>query len=340
VAHGGSMVWGTEGGKSNIKISAIGNPPKIASTTDDLDDDTRGATFTMADNFADEPVAMLSVADGLFVFGSDGVYAMQGKVPISMTPPKKFTQGLGIISPRACGVFVDNGGNPSAIYIDKNQQVWLLKIVNGLSEFGIRAERFDERIEELVRTWLTQTSSPNAEDLAIVQDRANDSLHICYQTRQIVLSRQGLIDGQRQWVRHTYSSTWKLFTAENEKFWSINSTGQIHQLQNGTTDNGTPISDLFWTSAQFAAENRRVARVAVEREDNSLAVGVTVISTRSPDVTTTTAQTISGNVRHARFPVSQQGWRHKFKLILSNPSAVISRAVIEEYRGSGRRYDQ
>jgi hypothetical protein len=337
VAHGGSVVWGGEGGRGNIKISAIGNPPKIYSETDDLDDDTRGATYTLADNFGDEPVSMLSVSDGLFIFGSEGVYAMQGTRPTGMTPPKRFTQGLGIISPNACAVFVDNGGNPSALYIDKAQQVWILQIVNGVSEYGLRAERFDVRVEGLVRNWLTQTDSPSSEDLTIIQDRANDAVNICYQTRMLVLSRRNLLQNQRQWVRHVYPSTWKYFTAETEKFWSINSTGQIHQLMLGSTDNGTAISSPFWKSGDFAGQNRRVARVAVEREDMSKPLSVEITSTRSAAGAVTSTTTISASTRYGRFGPTQQGFRHSFKVNLTDITAVITRVVIEEYSPSSRR---
>lgn len=337
VAHGGSIVWGGEGGKENIKISAIGNPGAIASLTDDLDDATRGATFTMADNFADEPVAMLSIADGLFIFGGKGVYAMQGLVPTQMTPPKKFTQGLGIISPKACAVFVDNGGNPSAIYIDVNQQIWLLQIVNGLSEYGLRSQRFDSRVEGLCRSWLTQVDTPTGEDLAIVQDRANDAVHICYQGRMLVLSRRALISGERQWVRHAYSSTWKRFAAEDSRFWAISSTGAISQMQKGTTDNGVAIASAYWESGDMKGPFRRLSRVMVDKEVSTKTVTVTATADNVPGSPVVSSAVIGSNVRHGRFPTTQLGFRHRVKVALTSIDAVITRLVIEEYGPLGRK---
>lgn len=110
---------------------------------------------------------------------------------------------------------------------------------------------------------------------------------------------------------------------------ALRSSGHIDELEwdhsNGSyiegvnRDGGRPMPDGFWESQEFRGGNRRLNMVGLDKGADD-AVDVTAECDRG-----SSTQTLSAGDRHARFPVTQQGYSHKVRIEVTEDTDGIER---------------
>lgn len=211
----GGMVYLYPGGKENIKYSAVGDAERLYLSTDPITDTNRAATYSMADNFADEPVGGVQAGDAAFIAGLEGVYSQTGDYPASMSPSRKLPGSYGCAGTFALARWVSDGGEPGIVYLDRyGRGVWFY----GQSQ-AFQADQSGRPIEvsaavrDEFRRFLIDEQQAEFGDLDLAQgrvavDEASGDLWILIKRRAMVLTAPSLVDGTRQWLRHEFEATY------------------------------------------------------------------------------------------------------------------------------------
>ena len=112
----GWMVWFYKAGFENVRHSRVGDPENQEDLNNTLQDGdgNRAATYSLADNFSDQPLGGVQAADALIILGSQGVYAQVGDSPSSMTPTKKLPGSFGCVGYDAFARWKTDAGGPGA----------------------------------------------------------------------------------------------------------------------------------------------------------------------------------------------------------------------------------
>jgi hypothetical protein len=90
-------------------------------------------------------------------------------------------------------------------------------------------------------------------------------------------------------------------------------------IEGTNRDGGRQMPDGFWESQEFRGGNRRLNMVGLDKGADD-AVDVTAECDRG-----SSTQTLSAGDRHARFPVTQQGYSHKVRIEVSEDTDGIER---------------
>jgi len=345
----GWVVWGYKGGYQNIRHSQVGNPLGLANSTTDIEDDeTRGATFSLADNFGDDPIAMFPAGDALIILGSLGVYAQVGITPSTMTPPKKLPGSIGAKNQFACCRWKDDYGNPGVAYLSREgDSVWFVRVDDGFDGEGNGQQVIEitKDIRGKIRSYLYDEQDLELDTLGhgvrMGVDEAQDALWIIYDARALVWRRPSLIDGQRQWEAYEYNLieptsyiNYIAFTSKYRMRWQRR-TGELDEVEwNSSTnawitgalkDSTGARPSIYWESKTINGPNRRIDLVTVDKDTAADTPTITVTSDRQ-----TTSKTLTTLKRGIRFGMLQQGWNHKFKIALQDAGGPIRQLTWDE----------
>lgn len=353
----GWVVWGYKDGYQNIKHSRVGEPLAQESDTDLEDDLNRGATFTLADNMHDAPIAMHQAGDALVILGTYGVYVQWGDRPSNMTPPVKIQAESGIINPFASCMWSDDKGAPTVMYMDRHRTgiygVQLVpyqsgKVVEITS--GVR-NKFD---------WLT-SSGTYASSVRLISNPEDNSLWVVCRTKAMVLRRPNLLDRKRAWEFYEYNMPTATDSSKEPYLAMLtcipdvpmmiasvqeeggDTGGRIVKLESSyvpgsgpTTyafcDGGEVPPQAYWTSKTFDGPNRRINHVELSKEDEENETTIRCVSTRA-----TNDITIMPGQRTGRFGFDQQGWKHTFTIYVDPDDAYVESMVVEEFLPQGAR---
>lgn len=225
-----SVCWLYPGGSNNVRFSRYNNPIAQASDSDafrtDLgqDDDFRGINFTLAGANQDQPVCGLQVGDVALIFGSAGAYLVtdtENGLPFGFTPPKPVPGAPGIHGPEAFALFHDENGTPIVVYVAQGgESLWAVRIPTGVSLATLSAiEAFE--FSSLIRGSMDQKAFGGSflrdpEATHVYVNGKDDSLHVRYNTREVVFRRPDLKAGRRPWTFYSfntgqYADQWQKF---------------------------------------------------------------------------------------------------------------------------------
>lgn len=351
------VVWGSKGSYQNIRHSKVGNAEVLARDSDELDDETRGATFSLP---GDEPVQMHEAADSLIVLGASGVYAQSGDAPTRMTAPQRVPGTRGTAGHWSSAVWRDGGGNAGVAFVDKfGESAWFVSVASSFN--GDRAgtyvvQELTANIRGTIRSFLLDGQSiSDTSKIRVAIDEATDSLWIVAAggTRAMVLRRPSPVSGQREWELHDYTvktdksgnaatSIAFISGSPRRRLRWVRLTGEVDDIEwdssanawitGSNRDSGfaMPSNSIYWTSKTFTGPISRINRVLVERDSYSNTPTITVVSSRQ-----TSSLTLASGRRMARFGPLQKGREHKFTIKMSEADSPIRRVEVEQWGPEG-----
>lgn len=347
----GWVVWGYKGGVRNIRHSRVGSPEALHSDLDALDDDTRGADFSLADDYGDEPLSMFQAGDAVIIVGSQGVYAQVGNTPSAMTPPKKLAGSVGCANAFACCRWKDDAGNPGVAFLSRfGDAVYFATVFDNFDgENGFRMIEVTEPVRGLLHKYLLEGQGlTDFSTCRLGVHEAKDALWIVMGRRAIVLRRRTALDGARQFEPYAFAMpsatvAYLSFTARGEMRW-IRTSGEMDSVERdpGSSnyifdDDGAPIPSIYWRSKVFTGPNRRIDLVQVWRDNPDNVPSVTIDSTRLKSTDPGAYRVYSAGALGKRFSPLQQGEEHQITLTMNHGDEPYRRLVVEEIGPISRR---
>lgn len=353
----GWMVWLKATGSQNICHSRVGEPLRLASDVDPLDDDLRGATYSMADNFGDIPVCAFQAGDALIVLGQYGAYAQTGSAPSQMSPCRKIPGSFGVANQFAACRWRDEQGNPGVAFVSRNMEgAYFIQVDQSFDgDQGFRLVELSADIRPTLKAYFAQST------VRMIADDAQDALWIAAGDDALVLRRPSLVNGRRMWERYRYYETSISYLTSSTKRGKqfFDSDGDVVQLErdqtgtgyirDGATPNRLPLSsytDLtyasYWKGKDNAGPNRRVARSRIHPILTQNTNGVDLyISAEGLDRTSSVTYALYDSntvtqVRHKRFGYKAQGWQFAYQVTFGAGTqgtpdlAYIERVELEE----------
>jgi|GEM_PF-4346217 len=194
------FVWLYPGGVSNVRHSAIGDPERQYSVTDDTGDETRGANYTLADGLDDEPICGASYGAGCVIFGHDHVYVQTGSSPTGMTPCRRILGAPPIAGRFACAPLTIEGV-PGVAYVDRTMEaVWWISAAQDFAEdTQTRPIQLSAELGTFVREFLYDGQAlASVDELRMDVDVATGTLWLVMGERAILRRSTGA------WEPHSY----------------------------------------------------------------------------------------------------------------------------------------
>jgi hypothetical protein len=355
------MVWGYAGGIANVKHSRVGVPFALASTSDDAgggdlpEDQNRAATFTLSDNFADQPVSMVGTDSSLYILGGQGVYVQTGPKPYQLTPPRRVPGALGTLGLRSACQWRSENGIEGVAYVSKDaESVWFVVAQADFStgEPSYSLQELTAGIRGKLKTFLFASTAPTVDKVYIFHDQRDDALWVCYENRAMVLRRKNIFNKGRAWEFYTYNITSGTLTdwvaRQEHGLRCLKSDGSLYEAERrkstnfteitgtGRDDGGNVPADRYWESGEFFGPRRRSFRARVERRTDSEPVSVTAYTDREPSGQIIT---IAATDKYKRFGQFAMGQSHRYRLIVTEAQAGVQLLEIEE-RVVGKGYNQ
>lgn len=355
----GSMVWLYKGGSQNVRFSRVGEPLKLASDEDSEDDLAAGATFTLADNFGDEPLGGTQAGDAVMIAGVEGVHATFGNYPSQMFPFRKVAGSRGVAGKYAFCKWKDEAGQDGIAYLSRDGQVcFSIPGTFAAQEVGdtITLTQYVRDGELSPKDFLLeeQASALSLTDFSTAQvlyDERQDALWVVMGLRAMVLRRRNILDGVRYWEHYEYTTGGATVTMRygcSSPKWGLRvmrSNGKLDELEfnsntrafvsGSNSDGGSAAPAGYWESKTFKGPNQRINFVAVERDDLTDTPTVTVYSSRTP---AGTAIALASGSKGTRFLPTDQGETYRVRVSLAETYEPIRRLKIELF-AAGRRRD-
>lgn len=207
------IVWLYAGKDKNVRRSRDGVAIAQASIDDayktsiSQDDVLRGANYTLIGDFQDEPWGGVSLPGGDVILGKNNVYIsydLGDGLPSGFSHPEPCAGAPGCMGPHAFARWHDVNGLPIVVYLDSTgDQLYAVRVPRGYSPNQPIAQSTME-FGQLVRSGLNDAlfgnSVQRSEEAATVYvDPRDDSLHLRYNKRELVMRRPDLADGSRHW---------------------------------------------------------------------------------------------------------------------------------------------
>ena len=331
------MVWLYKGGRANVRHSRVGDPEKLASSYDDLNDDGRGADFTLASAFDDQPIGGAECGSVLALLGSNGVYSQTGDSPSGMTPTRKLAAAPGCAGLYAFAPFRSDRGEEGVVYVDKfGEHVWFV----GASQLFAadasgQAVKISEAIPGEVKKWLVDATGKGLSTIHVEVDEATGDLWVINWNRALVYTQSRDGESGRFWLRHHFSldapgtAGWSYFSFGPRRLWALRSTGVTNEIawnsatgayiEGANRDGGFALTNPHYEIGQFARYGHRITWVAVQRDNLSDAVTVGITTDRGGTVNVSMA----AGVRAVRGPKSAQGHWYSIRLTLAETASAV-----------------
>ena len=323
------VVWLYKTGSSNVRHSAVGEPERQYTALDDVDDQTRGANFTLAEGYSDIPLGGVQVGNSAVIFGSNGVYEQvdTGGYPAAMSPSKRLGTSFGCAGKFAFCRFRDDNGNIGAAFVDRHGSG-----VHFIYPSGSENREIDGRVIELtrdirgkLRSFLVDEQSADISKIQVFTDDAQDALWVVLGQRAMVLRRPSVVTGEREWEFYRYNTGsesgtfYRVAPSTKRRLRVIRSTGQVDELEWNSADStfiggikrdgGNFMPTGHWRSKAFNGPNRRILRLYLERERVHEPASVKVLSSRKKQ-----KYQIPAGKRYALCLPEQQGMDHEFEI--------------------------
>lgn len=354
----GWFVWLMKGGKQNVRHSKVGNPTSLANPLiDRTDDASRGADFTLSDNFGDEPFMGHQADDSLIILGNKGVYAqvsglvvvqdqsgfaMTGFVPSTFSPPKRLAKAQPCAGRFASDRWsVEN--QAGVAYLDTEGNVWWVEVTaNFDGENGYSMIELSKDIRGAIDAARSAQSLNDFSTARVLADIKKDSLWVILGKYAFVLRRPNLLSGVRLWEKYQYTNMTPTFAygafTSNYGYRFLMSDGSVSEVEwNSSTpawitgsnrENGAALAqaNCYWASRNYMGPNTRIMHVRADKVSPGDSVDVKIISDRE-----TTTKTIAANTQYAKFGMLQQGWKHQIYVYLPETCAGIRKVVCQTF---------
>jgi hypothetical protein len=270
-AFKGWAVWLYKGGFQNVRHSKVGKPLSQANDVPgaDLEDDlTRGNTFSLADNFADEPLGAVQAGDALMILGREGVYTQAGDYPSQMTPPRKIPGSMGCANRFSFARFRSDVGEYGVAWLDTHGNVWFAgSSLAFASDAAAKPVELTSPIRGKLREFLIDESDLGFTDFSEARmdvDERTGALWIFQGDRAAKLTSVSPAAGTRQWELYQYALTSSDGGTEDEctGFDPPTGTTASSEARAGSTD--------AWTTPANAVESDDAyASIVVQSADKS-----------------------------------------------------------------------
>ncbi len=311
----GAICWLYAGGKENLKYSRISDPEAQYSANDTVTDTDRGATFSMSENFDDEPLGGWGFGDAAMIAGSRGVYWQLGERPSYLSPPAKIEGAPGCAGRHAFAPWRDDRGSSSLLWLGTDGELWSAHVdpSGGTASACVSATQRGS-----IKQFLATDPGLSLANAMVFAHEASESLWIVLGARAVVLRKRAVHDGKRWWAFYEYQLTGILRVSSSTErgiVW-MNSAGVLQEVEwNSATDlaidgvnrdGGQPMPDGYWRSKTFQPGPSRV--------DQLRAVGIvdgTKIRTESDRLDEYYTKGPRELVRTSPF---QQGRSHRFTI--------------------------
>jgi hypothetical protein len=321
----GAICWLYAGGKENLKYSRISDAEAQSSENDNkLIDTDRGATFSMSENFDDEPLGGWGFGDAVVAIGSRGVYWQLGERPAYLSPPAKIEGAPGCAGRHAFAPWRDDRGSSSLIWLATDGELWSAHVdpSGGTSSACVSATQRGS-----IKQFLATDTGLSLGGAMVFAHEASESLWIVLGARAVVLRQKAINDGKRWWAYYEYQLTSILRVSSSEKrglVW-MDSAGKLQEVEWNSAsavaidginrDGGQPMPDGYWRTKTFQPGPSRV--------DQLRAVGIVdgaqirVESDRLDEYYT------KGPRQLVRTSPIQQGRSHRFTIPITELTAAI-----------------
>lgn len=347
-SYKGTAVWLYLGGSENVRFSRVGDAIRQYSTDDDVTDDSRGANFTLADNFGDEPLGGTRAGDTAFICGKLGVYAMFGDFPAQMTPPKRVSGSFGVAGKYAFTRWKDDNGVPGIVYVSRDGQVYFAIAGAGVGQDvgdNICLSTPIRTGDKSLKAWLLDgqpdLSLTDYSTAQVVVDEQQDALIVVMGKRALILRRPD-ITGARYWEPSEFTTAGSTVTfryvsgSTKRRVRFMLSNGTINEWEfNSSTnqyitglqkDGGLNAPQAFWRSKVFLGKNERVMFIKAYREDLHDLPVITDYCRR--DGTGITVP-VKDNSLGVRFPLDASGTEHSIKITINEDDSAYNRIEVE-----------
>lgn len=341
----GRVVWLYNQGQQNVRHSRIGEPEKQASETDRIDDDNRGATFSLADNFADFPFCGTELGDGCVIWGSNGAYTQLGDGGPACTPPKKLAHSFGCANKFAFARWATDSGQVGAAYATRNGEgIYMVIFHDGAgAENAFESIELTRDVRGIIKDFLIDgqalSLSTYQSNVRLGVDHDTNSLWVILNKRALVFRKSA--NETRYWEMYEYdtNSTNFLYPAfsARDRLRVLMSDGVFAELEynsnsgayiTGTNrDAGRAMPSPFWESKTFAGRNRRVTQIGIERYDMTETPSVAIYSQTTP---AGNSYTVAANKTYLRGWVTDQGEWNRFRITFGENTDAIQRLIVVE----------
>lgn len=215
------VVWLYAGGTKNVRRSRDGVAVAQASTDDAFktsisqDDVLRGANYTLVGDFQDEPVGGVELAGADVILGKNNVYIsydLGDGLPSGFSHPEPVASAPGCMGYHAFCKWHDGEGFPIVVYLDSTgDQLWAVRVPRGFAPgqpIAQAAWEFGSLIRDGTDTFLFGGSANrDQEACSVYVNESDDSLHLRYNQRELILRRPDIVDGTRHWEAVNYGTS-------------------------------------------------------------------------------------------------------------------------------------
>lgn len=333
----GSMVWGIARGEDNVAFSRVTDAEALSTVWDEEDDLDKGETYSLSDSFDDYPIGLMGFGDYLFLLGQNRVYWQIGDRPSNMSNPAPVPASYGVAGYETYCAWKDDSGTPVLAYLDKYGGFWAIAMSGG----GPVATELSLPIRGLIKAYLADEQSLSLANASVFSDTRTNTLWITLGTRALMLSAPHEFTGKRSWMKHNFNLSgisWVASSFQRGVVW-VRSDGKLDEAfwkssssewYDGTLiDGGSEMPEGYWESGEYYGPNVRVDHLQLY-SDNKEDHKVTVTSTRQ-----TETYTWNDYDRYCRTSPWQQGWKHKFKIHITESESV--KGFSFKIRQGGRR---
>lgn len=218
-ASNNHVVWLYSGTK-NVRRSRDGVAAAQAGTDDayktsiSQDDVLRGNNHSLLGDFQDEPLGGVPMPGGDVIIGKNSVYVsydLGDGLPAGFSHPEPVAGAPGCIGYHGFCRWHDAEGLPIVVYLDqKGDQLWAVRVPRGYTPgqpLAQAAWEFGALIRDGEDSFLFGGSTlRDQEAVAVYVDKRNDSLHLRYNQREMILRRPDIVDGFRHWETVNYGT--------------------------------------------------------------------------------------------------------------------------------------
>ncbi len=214
------VVWCYGGGPKNVRRSRDGvalaqaSPDDAFKTSVAQDDVLRGNNHTLVGDFQDEPLGGIPMPGGDVLIGKNNVYVsydLGDGLPAGFSHPEPVAGAPGCMGYHAFCRWHDSEGVPIVVYLDtKGFQLWAVRVPRGYTPGQPLAQAAWE-FGSLVRGGFDvflfgESQLRDAEATMVYVDSRDDSLHLRYNQRELILRRPDIVDGFRHWETVNYGT--------------------------------------------------------------------------------------------------------------------------------------
>lgn len=334
----GWIIWLYQGGYQNVRHSRIGDAEKQQSDLDLDEDLTRGETFTLSDNLADEPLGGCQAGDTAFIVGSQGVYAQEGDAPPLMSPCKKLAGSFGCAGKFAYCRWKDDSGNPGIAWVSRDGQVYFAPAdPQFVGDDGGKPQLISSAIQTGdLSLGAFLRDAQGISDLSGVRlgvDEGTDTLYVVLGNRFLRFVRNAA--GDRHWEpgRHGITGTWSYLAFSSR--WRMKvarSSGQFDEwewntaagayIQGALRDGGAAVPTPFWKSKLLrTSQNRRTLALRLVRNSLNDEVSVMVYSERTPEGN---LYQFEAGKQRVRTGIANMGREMAYKITLPDSDCTVS----------------